>query len=284
MVEDEGIVMSMVTAAVEPRSVSVDERFHFDLAGYLHLHGALTADEVAEALAWSVAAQQVDLVAFNADRGEQMKNHLGRPVSRILDVEPRFLRFLDHPVIAPYLATFCGPDYKHIDNDLFHTSPGYAGGGWHRGSPAHDTGYCFAGRFDCPMVKVFYCLTDVGPGQGPFEVVPGSHKSQLQSMDDQGRLDLPGQHVFDDVKAGDAIIFNEALLHNGRPNTTERTRKTLIINFGNAGAKCWVGYHPLAATLARCTPRQRQILSNQPGDWEQAVVPGQVRMGTAGMS
>ncbi|HYE07301.1 MAG TPA: phytanoyl-CoA dioxygenase family protein [Planctomycetota bacterium] len=271
-------------AAVGARAVSADERFLFDLRGYLHLRGALSPGEVADALAWSEEAMRVDLAAFNADRIELMKHHLGRPVSRILDVEPRFLRFLDHPVTAPYLATFCGPDYKHIDNDLFHTVPGYAGGGWHRGVPAHDTGYCHAGRFDCPMVKVFWCLTDVGPGQGPFEVVPGSHKSQLRSLDDQGRLDLPGQHVFDDVVAGDAIIFNEALLHNGRPNTTDRTRKTLIINFGHGAAKCWVGYHPLAATLARCTPRQREILSNQPGDWESPVVPGQPTLGAAGMA
>ncbi len=264
------------------RSITADDQFLFDLTGYLHLRGVLAPGEIADALAWSAAAERVDLAAFHG-KGREAKHHLDRPVSRILDVEPRFLHFLDHPTIASYLATFCGPDYRHIDNDLLNTVPGYPGGGWHRGVPAHDTGYCFAGYFDCPMVKVFFCLSDVGPGQGPFEVVPGSHKSQLQSLDDT-RPDLPGQHVFDDVTAGDVILFNEAVLHNGRPNTTARTRRTLVINYGNAGVKCWVGYHPLPATLARCTPRQRAILTNDlPGDWESPVVAGQPRLGKPGM-
>ena len=61
------------------------------------------------------------------------------------------------------------------------------------------------------------------------------------------------------IRAGDVIVFNEALLHNGRPNPSEKTRITLIINFGRADAGPWPGYTPKSATLAAVTPRQRQI-------------------------
>ena len=52
----------------------------------------------------------------------------------------------------------------------------------------------------------------------------------------EGRIDLPGQKVFDDVAAGDVIIFNEGLLHTGRPNPSGKTRKTVIVNFGRQDA------------------------------------------------
>src|SRR5205085_8188082 len=108
--------------------------------------------------------------------------------------------------------------------------------------------------------KVFYCMTDVGPNEGEFEVVPGSHRAQFE-IDFKGRLDLPAQHVFDDVHAGDIIIFNEAVIHNGRPNPSAKTRKTIIMNFGREDAGPWPGYTPKAETFDAVTPRQRAILS-----------------------
>ena len=30
------------------------------------------------------------------------------------------------------------------------------------------------------MVKVFYCMSDVGPGEGEFVVIPGSHKAMFK--------------------------------------------------------------------------------------------------------
>ena len=78
---------------------------------------------------------------------------------------------------------------------------------------------------------------------------------------DTARVDQPGQRIFDDVQAGDVIMFNEALLHNGRPNPSEQTRITLIINFGRADAGPWPGYMPKPETLAAVTPRQHRILT-----------------------
>lgn len=247
--------------------ITNDERFLFDLQGYLHLPGALTTDEVATYWQWVEEAKDTDVRALNADEPERLQNHINRPLSRMIDADARFARFLDHPAAEPYLAEFLGADYRHIDNDLYFTHPGYKGGAWHRGVRAHPTGHVVDGQFICPMVKVFYCLTDVGPGQGPFVVVPASHKSSLEIPTD--RIDLPGQRVFDDVRAGDVIIFNEALLHNGHPNRSEKTRVTLIVNFGRADAGPWPGYAPSPATLATVSERQREILSNSSSVWEE---------------
>jgi len=249
-------------------AISDDARFEFDVQGYLHLRGAMSADELTVYNSWIADVDDTDIAALNADDDTRVQYHINRPVSRVIDADPRFGAFLDHPAIEPYLIEFLGADYRHIDNEVYYTYPGYEGGGWHRGVSEHVVGHVVGGAFICPMVKAFYCVNDVGPGGGEFVVVPGSHRSRLP-VETKGRVDLPGQHVFDDVTAGDVILFNEGLLHNGRPNTTDSTRKTVIVNFGRVDAGVWPGYAPAPATLEAVTPRQREILTNTTGTWSQ---------------
>lgn len=247
--------------------ISDDLRFTFDVQGYLHLRGALTVDEVAEYTRWMDEDQGADLKALNADKPENLKDQLNRPVSRVIDLDTRFTVFLDHPAVKPFLAEFLGEDYRHIDNEIYYTYPGYAGGSWHRGVSAHPSGHVVEGQFICPMVKVFYCMTDVGPGGGEFVVIPGSHRAQFKV--DMKRVDLPAMHIFDDVKAGDIIIFNEAVIHNGRPNVTQNTRKTIIINFGRRDAGPWPGYTPNPKTLEAVSSVHREILTNSAPVWKE---------------
>ncbi|HMN29660.1 MAG TPA: phytanoyl-CoA dioxygenase family protein [Caldilineaceae bacterium] len=250
-------------------TIAQDDRFTFDVQGYLHLRGVLGADEVAEYLGWIDEVAGSDVQQLNADFPDGMKQQLNRPLSRMWDADSRFARFLDHPVVVPYLVEFLGEEYRHIDNDLYFTYPGYGGGHWHRGVRAHPTGHVVDGQFICPMVKVFYCLTDVRAGEGEFVVIPGSHKAQF-NVEYDGRIDLPGQHIFDEVNAGDVIIFNEGLIHNGRPNPSQKTRKTIIVNFGRKQAGVWRGYRPKPETVARLTPAQARILSNEnPEFWKE---------------
>jgi hypothetical protein len=246
--------------------ISNDLKFEFDVQGYLHLRSVLTSTEITEYSNWMDEVQDIDIQRLNADAPENIQHQLKRPVSRVIDADPRFACFLDHPVVAPFLLEFVGEDYRHIDNDLYYTYPDFRGGSWHRGVAAHPTGHVVEGRFICPMVKVFYCITDVGRDEGEFTLIPGSHKAQFD-LHWEERIDLPAQHVFDDVKAGDVIIFNEAVIHNGRPNPSQKTRKTIIMNFGRREAGPWPGYTPKPVTLEAVTPRQRAILTNSSAVW-----------------
>lgn len=253
------------------KACSIEDKFVFDVQGYLHLRGFMDAADLTQAIKWVNEVEKIDIAALNEDFPAGIKTQLNRPVSRILDADSRFAHFLDHPAIVPYLVEFLGQDYRHIDNDLLFTYPGYGGGPWHRGVRAHPTGHYKDGRFFCPMVKAFYCLTDVGPGEGEFVLVPGSHRTSIEIPMAKLGMDLPAQHVFDDVRAGDVILFNEALLHNGRPNPSSKTRKTIIMNFGRVDAGPWPGYTPTAKTLSLVTPHQRSILTNSAPVWIEPV-------------
>jgi hypothetical protein len=247
-------------------TLTPDQRFTFDVQGYLHIRAGMASEEIAEVRTWIDEALKLDLDTLGARREGDAK-FLNRPISCILDVDPRFARFLDHPAVQPVLSEVLGREYRHIDNELYFTYPGYEGGPWHRGVRAHPTGDVVDGTFRCAMVKVFYCMSDVGPGEGEFVVIPGSHKAMFEI--DLDRIELPCMHRFDDVKTGDIIIFNEALLHNGRPNPSGKTRQTIIMNFGRESAGVWHGYRPLPETLAAVTPRQRAILSNRVPQWHE---------------
>ena len=259
--------------------ISHSRRFEFDVRGFVHLRDAMASEEVEQYKMWAHEAESIDVNALFAGAPD-LDRLISRPVSRIIDADPRFAAFLDHPAAVDYLCEFLGSDYKHIDNELYYTHPGYVGGPWHRGVRAHPTGHVVDGRFICPMVKAFYCLTDVGPDHGALAFVPGSHRAQFDfdggaadRGDDplhrtaDGHVDLPGQHVFDDVHARDIIIFNEALLHAGRPNPSTRTRKSVIVNFGREDAGPWPGYAPASETLLRVTARQAAIMSNRLPVW-----------------
>lgn len=259
--------------------LTTEHRFLFDTAGFLHLRAALPTADLARYQAWAEDLLSVNVQELNRADPSLMTNQMNRPVSRIIDADVRFAELLDHPAVAPYLREFLGTDYRHIDNELLHTVPGYAGGRWHRGVKPHPTGHVVDGRFICPMVKVFYCLTDVKPGGGEFVVVPGSHKSNFDCTSADPSY-FPGQYVFDNVAAGDVILFNEALMHNGRPNASQVLRKTLVVNFGRETAGTWSGYRCSDDTLQKVTPAQRAILSNRDRVWSEPNLMAEAFVGT----
>jgi len=253
-------------------SVSLETEFAFDVQGYLHIRGAMTDDEVKEYTFWTDELEETDVAELNLNNPGWDKEQMNHPVSRIFDADPRFCRFLDHPSVEPFLSEFLGQDYRHIDNDLLYTYPGYKGGVWHRGIRPHPTGHWVDSKCVCPMIKVFYCTTDVGPDEGGFTIIPGSHKA-LFSIDEEGREEIPAQQfVFDGVTAWDIVLFNEALIHMGSPNPSKKTRKTIIVNFGRRDAGIWTCYTPNSETLAAATPRQREILSNEVPLWDEPVL------------
>ncbi len=104
----------------------------------------------------------------------------------------------------------------------------------HMGGPiAAKYRYGFNGNgIDCMMVRMVYFVRDVEAEDGPFCVVPATHKGNFptpygtnDSDAEPGMIGLP-------VKAGDAILFTEHLRHGGKSIRSGRTRKTLHIGYG----------------------------------------------------
>ena len=78
------------------------------------------------------------------------------------------------------------------------------------------------------LVSVSYTLSDVGPEDGGFVCIPGSHKANYLCPLEVRRLEVDlgcVKHI--PMKAGDAVIFTEALTHGTQPWKANFERRLL---------------------------------------------------------
>ena len=86
------------------------------------------------------------------------------------------------------------------------------------------------------LTKAVFPMLDCDVEDGCFAVIPGAHKSNFPKP--------WGQHPDENpvltpvpVRAGDAIIFTEALTHGSTVNTSDKPRRTLYFCYS-------IGYMP----------------------------------------
>ncbi len=186
------------------------------------------------------------------------------------NASPAFDLLLDHPRTIDYIREIILGRYT-INNSEIRIRYPHNASGTHMGGPIdHKYRYAFTGgRIDCMMVRMVYFVHDVGPEEGPFCVVPATHKSNYKSPygnnpdAEPGMIGLP-------VEAGDAILFTENLRHGGFTNRSSQTRKTLHVGYGPH----WMMSQNIAtmdeppyiteATRARLTPEQNNLFRAWP--------------------
>jgi hypothetical protein len=79
---------------------------------------------------------------------------------------------------------------------------------------------------DLVSLRVLIALHDIDRDNGPLCVSPATHKSNLWSPYG-GEPDQDPTMVSLPMKAGDVILFTEALRHGGMPNRVPHVRKTI---------------------------------------------------------
>jgi ectoine hydroxylase-related dioxygenase (phytanoyl-CoA dioxygenase family) len=125
------------------------------------------------------------------------------------------------------------------------------------------------GVFRCGQCNIILALTDIGPGDGPTMVIPGSHKSNFPhpNAGDYARLDrmdaLEGAvEVY--LEKGDALLFVDGLMHGGGSRTNPGERRVVIYRYGASWGATRFGYAYSQALLDRLTPERRKILQPIP--------------------
>lgn len=270
---------SSAEAAIGTRAPSALEDYEFDLRGFLVIRGALASAEVAAlnaaydrfpALAngeWYGNAQRRD---YTADTGFELHN--------VLDCgDPAFDVLIDHPSWIAHARRYAGEEGTYVQGIMVDEAIAtLRGPGGHH--PVHSGGHDasirtqFAyrdGRFRCGQLNVLVALTDIGPGDGPTMIVPGSHKQNLPHplIGDYRRGDrmddLPWAEPMH-CAAGDALLFVDACLHGGASRTNAGERRVIILRYGPAWARSRFGYTVSDALLERLTPARRAIMMPMP--------------------
>ena len=211
-----------------------EERYLFDLWGYLVVEDVLSEAEIAELN--DLIGQQNHTKPNNEDIGSQR-------FGGFLDMEnDAFRNLLNHPRIMPYLKEIIGDKFRldHAYGILMRK--GNAGLNLHSGGTPYNPAqyYVFRnGQMYNGLTVVSWALTDMLPGQGGFCCIPGSHKSNFTCPPHfKPVVDDPKCLVGVHQKAGDVAIFTEALTHGTLPWDADHPRLSILIKY-SPGHASW---------------------------------------------
>jgi hypothetical protein len=234
------------------------ERYFWDLTGYLVVRNVLTPDELAAAN--EAIDHYADRIRVGEDnrlaRGSQALLGTGRPkLSGFLEWEKPycepFRNMLAHPAVVVRLNVMCGKRFRLEVPLMIGGVKGTEGLALHGGGTLHTaqgttspTGKPFwpfvayhhqNGVPYCGGVTVTWQLTDVNEDDGGFVCVPGSHKSKYPvphgvRMCD-GDLGVVEQPV---MKAGDVLFFMDAAqTHGTHPWRSDKPRRSILFKYAS---------------------------------------------------
>lgn len=230
-----------------------EERYLFDLRGYLVLPGVLEQEQL-DKINQAIDAQE--LPAPGGTFADQIfSGFLNWGSSALTDL-------LDHEQIFPIMNELL--ERPRLDRYYgIRMRAGTTGLPLHGGALEADDQseyYLFRnGRMSNGMVTVSWALTDMLAGQGGFVCIPGSHKSNYAlpvSWDYQAEAvhHLP-------LAAGDVLIFNGAIVHGTHPWHADHERRSVMFKYAPghlAWSKVYLDWAPeLRQTLS---PRQQALL------------------------
>ena len=198
-------------------AMNEEERFIFDLEGYLVIKNALSADEVSEI---NRIADKLFPYGEVEATGEWSVLPWGAPLKNLID----------HPRILPYLVELLG-DRVRLDHDYaIFMNEGESRGGLHGGTGGTHWYRYRNGTMSNGLTVVTWFLTPAPIEAGGFACIPGSHKSHFDAInipEDVRSLDRYAHYVIQpEVEAGDALIFTEAVIHGTMKWCSSQERRT----------------------------------------------------------
>ncbi len=227
-----------------------EEKYLFDLNGYLTVPNALSAEEL-EALNAILDRQ----IAEHSEP-EQHTYRFGKLLSWGLE----FRRLIANPRITPYLSALLGEPYRldHDYLDVIRAGLGPIGATLHGGAAGDDRTAWYRyhdGRMRNGLSVVAYNLRDVNEGDGGFGCVPASHKANMPLPKEWADMTNPVSCVRAVTgPAGTAILFTEALTHGTLPWKGAGERRTIFMKYSP---------HPLAWAVPRYDPDAYDDLTDE---------------------
>jgi len=255
--------------------VNEDEKYLFDLTGYLVVENALTPEEVVrcnDAVNHHInQLNEMDRSLAGGSKALAGNSHR-RDMGGMLAWErpwcEPFRELLVHSETKPYLDVILGAEYR-LDHGpgLIAMEGGTEGGTLHGGGierPNFSEAYFFKhGRIYTGLTVIEFILADEGPGDGGLAVIPGSHKANLPCPQSMKLYEKYQQHVVEvHAKAGDAVIFTETLTHGTLPWRGTHQRRALLYKFSPGFQAYSAGAHQISYPdyIEDMTPEQRAVM------------------------
>ena len=264
----------------------------FDLQGYLVLENAISAADLREMNQWIDDHASYVQEPWATD-GEPKKKgrwigHIethtyneenGVNFQSIIEGGPVFEKLIDHPAWIDLVKKYIHSSVNGLsihENFLNVRGPG----GYihiHCGGHVPLSYLTFrqnnTGEWMVGQINVLMALNDIGEGDGPPVLIPGSHKC----TEIHPRLDVDGRGlVYDGVsgkpagtaiavqemylKAGDVLLFTDAITHGSAERTNPGYRRTIVYRYSPKYVRERFNYQISEDLLQRLTPERRAII------------------------
>lgn len=233
--------------------LTLSQRLHFDIYGYVLLENVLSDDEVEKMKAALYKIRDgADLDGTRVYlkwRGEHHA-HMGN----LVEFDPALLAYAAHPKLIPLVEEVVGGavrleeteaiiNRRNQNQDLKELKKRrYNPTGFHRGTKHGWGTYMEQDKFHCIFVKTLAYLTDVGPDDGGTSVIPGSHRLtwKQQEMIEAALADDKLIHQVE-ASAGSVLLFAESLVHSTTAIRSDIERVILIAGYTPPMVREWPG-------------------------------------------
>jgi len=231
-----------------------EEKFRFDLTGFLVRPAILEQDEV-EAI-----VDQIDQIHHNKESlPPEHRAVPGGPTSVLID----------HPKVLEVLHEIIGPEIRLEHSYSVWREKGQRHGELHGGGPRQADpifGYRVNnGQIHAGMVRVVFELTDISKKDGGTHFIVGSHKSNCPMHPDHMSLEEGKRSPFlmtYECPAGSAIFFTENLCHAG-PVWQRETPRVAELNSYEHLETQWHRL-PIPPEVLSAVPREKQAYFREP--------------------
>ena len=238
-----------------------EQRTSFRERGYAVVRDALDPDEV------EAARAACDRIAeAGKPRGRYIDPRYPDKVEYrdVVSLDPLFREILVNPRVFPLIVRLLGPNVHLLSSHFIYKESRppeeTRNGMWHRDvlGVRHDLGFA---HVPVISVRAGYYLTPVDePDSGITLFAPGSHLLNEPLVEDPHE-DTPPVVVRPPVKPGDALIWENRTYHAVERNSSGRTRKALMYQYGFRWLRPYDYVTHPPSVLEDCDPIQRQLLS-----------------------
>jgi len=228
------------------------DKYLFDLRGYMVVEDVLSAEEVSE----------VNGLIDDRFEAEVALQYSKRHQGGFLPWGQSFVDLLDHDRIMPLLKFILGDGFRLDHYYAIYADKGAGPLNFHGGNRPYDPPEYYHFRNDRMyngLTVVSWQLCDVGPEQGGFCCIPGSHKSNWPTPPEIKEAHVGADCVLTPAaKAGSVVIFTEALTHGSAPWIADHQRRSLLFKYSPA-QQSWSSKHIQPPDGVTLTDRQKLL-------------------------
>ena len=257
-----------------------EKDYLFDLQGYRVIDQALTPLQVAQVNEWIDCQPQVPAGTWLGHvEVHSYQGHDGVNYQNIIEGGRVFEELIDSPAWIEEVRRYVDGNNNGLSvNETFLNVRGQGGFiGIHAGghvasfiqSVRHTTGKWMVGQ-----INILMALNDIGPGDGATVVIPGSHKcheihpllaagNHVAYRDEVAASEAMGA-IEVHLKAGQAIMFTDAITHGSSPRVNPGQRRIMVYRYSPSSLMPRFNYIPSDELLGRLTPAQRAMIQPVP--------------------